>query len=269
MKATLLGAAWLWGAAACAWAGCSRPVQAPMAPIGLSVHFDGARPGGVYPTLLREITAGAHCDFVVRRVPRARQTTLFESGQADVLLPASASPAREADGEFVPLIQVRAGLITLNPDVATPRSLAELLALPDYKLVVVRSFSFGAAYDGAIAALRTQKRLIEEADAAGVARALRQGLAQASVMTPSIFVGTLVLEPELQPLIARTRVDPLEELPWSLSGVYLSRRSLSDADRQTLRQAFAQTARSGRIWQLFNDVHPPGSLANSIRPLQP
>ena len=103
----------------------------------------------------------------------------------------------------------------------------------------------------------------------GVARALRQGLAQASVMAASILVGTMVIEPELTPLLKRLRVEPLEELGWSASGLYLSRRSLSEADRRTLRQAFSQVARSGRIWQLFNELHPPGSLGVSIRPLAP
>ena len=40
--------------------------------------------------------------------------------------------------EFVPLIQVRVSLLTLE-DGAVPRSLAELLARPDFKLAVVRA----------------------------------------------------------------------------------------------------------------------------------
>jgi polar amino acid transport system substrate-binding protein len=248
-------------------AGCSRPLEVPMAPISLSVSFDGESSGGIYPTLLRELGAAAGCAFQVRRVPRARLVRMFESGQADLLIPASASPSRDGDGEFVPLIQVRAGLLTLTRERPLPRSLAELVAQPDFKLVVVRGFSFGAAYENAIAVLRAQRRLVEEADATGVARALRQGLGHATVMTASIFIGTLVTDAELAPLLKQVRTDALEELGWSESGVYLSRQALSEADRRTLRQAFGQSARSGRVWQLFNDSYPPGSLAGSIRPL--
>ena len=256
-------------AATAAEAGCSRPVNVPMAPIGLSVSFEDGRAQGIYPTLLREAAASAHCQFDMHRVPRARQQSMFDAGQADLLIPASATPARDATGEFVPLIQVRASLLTLDADAPVPRSLAELLAQPDYKLVVVRGFSFGAAYDSAIATLRQRQRLVEEADASGVARALRQGLAQATVMTASILVGTLVVDAELTPLLRRLRVEPLEELGWHASGLYLSRRSLGEADRRTLRLAFDQLARSGRVWQLFNERHPPGSLGVSIRPLTP
>ena len=259
---------WVLGvmAAGATQAGCSRTIEAPMAPVGLSVSFDGERSSGIYPTLLNELGAAIGCEFRIHRMPRARVQKMFESGQADVLVPASASPARDANGEFVPLVQVRASLITLSAD-KVPRSLAELLALRHYKLAVVRGFTFGPAYDKAIAALRAQRRLIEEPDAGGVARALRAGLAQASIMTATILVGTLIIEPELAPLLKQVQVESLEDLGWGESGVYLSRHTLSEADRRTLRQAFAQAARTGRLWQLFNEHHPPGSLGASIRSL--
>lgn len=248
-------------------AGCSRAIAVPMAPIGLSVSFDDERGGGVYPALLREMRAAGGCEFKMQQVPRARLQKMFESGQADLLIPASASPGRERHGEFVPLVQVRASLLTLAREPALPRSLAELVGQPDFKLAVVRGFSFGPAYDSAITLLRAQKRVVEEADVVGVARALRQGLAQGTVMTASILIGTLLQEPELSPLVKQMRSEPLEELGWSESGVYLSHHSLTEADRRRLRQAFLQQARSGRVWQLFTDVHPPGSLGGSIRPL--
>lgn len=259
---------WVLGllAAGAAQAGCSRVVDVPVAPIGVSVRFEQGRAQGIYPTLLREIAAGTACQLSMQQVPRARQQSMFDGGQADVLIPASATPARDASAEFVPLIQVRASLLTLDGEAAVPRSLAELVALPDYKLVVVRGFSFGAAYDAAIATLRQRQRLVEEADPAGVARALRLGLAPATVMTASILVGTLATEPDLSPLLKRLRVEPLEELGWNASGVYLSRR-LGEPDRRLLRHAFGQAGRAGRVWQLFNEYHPPGSLGGSIRPL--
>lgn len=254
-------------AAGPAAARCSRPIDVPMAPIGLSVSFEGDRASGLYPALLREVAASSGCEFQIRQVPRARLQRMFDTGLADLLLPASASPAREPEGEFVPLIQVRTSLITHGRSGAVPRSMAELVAQRDFKLAVVRGFSFGSAYDEAVAALRAQKRLIEEVDVRGVARALRLGLAQGTVMTASIYVGTLVTETELTPLLKQTRTHALDELGWSDSGLYLSRRALGEADRRVLRQAFDQAAKAGRVWQLFTDGYPAGTLAGSIRPL--
>ncbi len=250
-----------------AQASCQRPLQVPLAPIGVSVSFEDGQALGIYPTLLREVAANTGCQLVLQRVPRARQQTLFDAGHTHILAPAAPTPARDATGEFVPLIQVRASLMTLGGDKPPPRSLAQLLAQPDYKLAVVRGFSFGAAYDSAVATLRQRQRLVEEADVTGVARALRLGLAHGTVMTSSILVGTLLVEPDLHPLLKRLQVEPLDELGWSASGLYLSRRSLSEAERDTLRKAFGQAARNGRVWQLFNEHHPAGSLGLSIRPL--
>lgn len=271
MNARMRSGLWLlgWLAMTAAEASCTRAIHIPMAPIGLSVSFEESRAQGIYPTLLREVAASTQCQFDMHKVPRARLQSMFDAGQADILVPASATPGRDAVGEFVPLIQVRASLLTLEAEAAVPRSLAELLAQPDYKLAVVRGFSFGPAYESTIATLRQKGRLVEEADPAGVARALRQGLAQATVMTSSILVGTLVIEAELNPLLKRLRVEPLEELGWHFSGLYLSKRSLGEADRRTLRLALGQVARGGRVWQLFNEAHPPGSLGVSIRPLTP
>lgn len=239
----------------------------PMAPLGLSVSFDGERAGGIYPALLRELAASTGCEFRIHRVPRARLQKMFELGQADLMLPAAVSPSREQAGEFVPLIQVRASLLTLSRELPAPRSLTELLAQPDFKLAVVRGFSFGPAYDSAVATLREQKRLAEEADIAGAARALRRGLAQATIMMPATFVSTLNSEADLAPLLKQLRSEPLEELGWSESGVYLSRQRLDDADRRTLRQAFGHAVKAGRVWQLFNDSYPPGSLSGGARSL--
>lgn len=269
MNAATRSVWWAWGmlAAAAAQAGCSRPMAVPMAPVGMSVSFDGERSSGLYPTLLREIGASIGCEFRIHRVPRARLQKLFEAGQADLLVPASTSPTRDANGEFVPLLQVRASLLTLSQGKPAPSSLAALIAQRDYKVAVVRGFTFGPAYEQAVTALRAQNRLVEESDPSGVARALRLGLAHGTVMTANIFIGTLALEPDLAPLMPQVRSEPLEELGWSESGVYLSRHTLGEADRRLLRTAFTQAARSGRVWRLFIDNYPAGSMNGAIRPL--
>jgi polar amino acid transport system substrate-binding protein len=270
MNATVRSGGWAWGllTAATAHAGCSRPIEVPMAPVGLSVTFDGERAGGLYPTLMRELGKAIDCQFQFQRVPRARLQKMFESGQADVMLPAAQAPSRDAHGEFVPIVQVRVSLVTLTRELPPPRSLAELLSKRSYKVAVVRGFTFGPAYDQALATLHAQHRLVEEPDSAGVARALRQGLAQVTIMTAHIFLGTLKQEPDLQPLVGQVLVEPLAELGWAESGLYLSRQ-LSDADRHTLRTAVRQAVRSGRVWQMLTDTYPAGSLNSSVRPLPP
>lgn len=97
---------------------------------------------------------------------------------------------------FVPLAEARTSLLTLDSEPTAPRPPADLPALPDYKLVLVRGFSFGPAHDNAVATLSQRQRLPEESDIVSVARVLRRGLANGTIM-----VGALVSEPEWAPLL--------------------------------------------------------------------
>jgi len=268
MKSAVRSGVWVAVLLVCATAqaGCSRVIAVPMAPVGFSVAFDGERASGTYPSLLRELSASTGCQFNIHRVPRARLQKMYELGQADLLAPAARASERDKLGEFVALVQFRPGVLALSRDRPLPHSLAELIAHRADKLVVVRGYTYGPAYDNAITTLRAQHRLIEQPDAAGVARALRVGLAHVTIMTPTAFIGTLHQEADLAPLLGQMRVVPLAELGWADSGIYLSHR-LPDADRRLLADAFRQVARSGHMWQLFNDSYPPGSLRESIRPL--
>lgn len=270
MKALVRSGGWagaLLIAATAAHAGCSRPIDVPMSPMGPTIAFDGERASGLYPMLIRELGAATGCQFHIHRVPRARLQKMFESGQADLLAPAAHAVSRDGLGEFVPLVQVRASALTITRDRPPLQSLAELLARRTEKVAVVRGLSYGPAYDHALATLRAQQRLIEEPDPAGVARTLRQGLAQTTVMTAHLFFGTLGQEADLAPLARQLRVEPLAELGWTESGVYLSLNRLGEPDRRLLAGALRQSARSGRVWQLFGSHYPAGSLDGSVRPL--
>lgn len=238
-----------------------------MAELGIAVAAEGDRLSGVYPTLLKEVGPAAGCDFVVSQVPRARQQRMLENGQADLLIPASRSPGRDEHAEFVPLIEVRSGLISLGRERPAIQSLQQLVAASDYKLAVVRGFSYGTPYDTAVAQLRAKQRVIDEADVVGVVKALRKGLAQGTIMAPYILASTLAREPQLAPLLKDLRVDWLDEFPWNDAGVYLSRRSLSEADREQLRQAFNKVARSGRAYQLFLEQLTWSGMSDCLRPL--
>lgn len=246
---------------------CSRPIQAPMSDLGMSVVVDGTRLTGVYPTLLSELGPQAGCEFLTQAVPRARQQRLFEVAQADLMIPASRSPGRDAWGDFVPLLQVLPGALSFDRERPALRSLAQLVSQGDLRVVVVRGFSYGAAYDNAVAQLRAQQRLLEESDVQGVVRALRKGLAHVTVMAPFLLQGVLARDPAQAAQSKELRVEVLEELPWGETGAYLSRQTLTEADREQLRQALVGASRSGRLLQLFQQHYPAAVLNGTLRPL--
>lgn len=256
------------GLSLAAVAGCSRPMQVPLAPVGLSVLLPPqGQPTGVYPELLRQVGESDACAFVMSAVPRARQELMFEKGMSDLLVPASRTPRRDEFAEFVPLIQARAMLISLQADRTLPGSLKALLQTPTLRVVLVRGFDYGDAYQDLIRELTRQGRLRLEADPVSVARVLDAGGADVTLMAPSILASALHADERVGHLLGRLRMGALEELGWNDSGVYLSRTSLGDADRRHLREALDRAARSGAVWKLFKQFYPAGSMEGSLRPL--
>ena len=83
------------------WADCSRLMQVPVAPIGLTVIAKGNEVSGVYPDVLRSLERG-NCLFNFSIVPRARLEAMFEAGKADLLIPATKTPKRDEHGILCP-----------------------------------------------------------------------------------------------------------------------------------------------------------------------
>lgn len=247
-----------------AQAECSRPINVPVAPVGLSVTVLDEQVGGVYPEVLRGL--GADCNFEFTVVPRARLEAMFEAGKADLLVPASRSPKRDVHGVFVPLIQARPTLISLMSERPPLRSLQELRARSDLRVVLVRGYDYGTVYQTLAQDLRAERRLSLEVDPAAVARSLEAGLADVTIMAPAILYGAVSVSPRLQHLQGKFRIEPVDEMPWNDSGLYISRKSLSEADRAVLLGLLDKASRSGVTWRSFTKHYPQAALEGSLRP---
>lgn len=248
-------------------AACSRVINVPVAATGLSVVIDGESISGIYPELLRGLTDKEGCTFALTAVPRARMEVLFESGRADLLIPASKTPKRDQHGSFIALIHNRPMLISLQPARPAITSTRDLLNQAGVKVALVRGFDYGAVYQDLVTALGQQGRLVLEVDALSVARLLKSGAADATIMAPSIFAGAVQDDERVRDLQDKLRIEPLAELPWGDSGVYLSNTALNPQDKATLQDALERAAKSGVVWKGFQRYYTPAILKGSIRPL--
>jgi polar amino acid transport system substrate-binding protein len=265
LRATLVALAAL--AASGAQAECSRVINVPMSATGLSVLINGDAVSGIYPDLLRVMSEKEKCTFAMTAVPRARLEVLFETGRADVLIPASKTPKRDALGTFVALIQNRALLMSIQSKRPPIKTVQELLDQTSLKVALVRGFDYGQPYQDLITALGQQGRLILEVDALSVARLLKAGTVDVTIMAPTILAGAVQGDERVRDMVDTLRMEPLEELPWGTSGVYLSNTSLSPADKTELLEAMGRAAKSGDVWKSFQRYYSPAVLKSSIRPL--
>lgn len=250
---------------AAAVAGCTRQISVPVAASGLSVTVKGADVGGVFPEMLRRIGARAGCSFSMSVVPRVRIETMFAKGQADMLIAATQVERRDQYGVFIPIVETRPALISVASAQPPPRSMQELLARRDLRVVLVRGYDYGHAYRTLLASLQAQGRVYLQPDPQMVARMLAGSLADVTIMPAGVFIAGTRGDARTEDLAKRLRVEPLAELPWIKSGIYLSRTSLGAADRTLLEREIAASVKSGQWWQALLSHYPRDSLTGSTR----
>jgi len=205
------------------------------------------------------------CRFEFSVVPRARLELLFELGQVPVMLAAVRTERRDGFGEFVPLLDTRPALLSLNPELPALQHLRELA--PPRRVAVVRGFDFGLRYRQALDNWRRDGQLVVEADIPGALRALQAGLADYAVLLPAHAQALAQREARFAELGTRLRTEFLAELPWHTTGAYLSHRALPAAERSWLRQRLQAAAESGEVWRQLGQHYPAEAMAGSMRPL--
>lgn len=247
-------------------ADCSRDIIVPVAPIGMSVVIGPSSIGGIYPELLRSLGAKAGCNFIFSAVPRARLEAMFETGTADLLIPASGTPRRDQHGLFVPLLGNRPLLISVQGPRAPIQSMQELIDRREIRLALVRGYDYGDTYQALVKELTRQGRVFLEVDTLSVARLLHGGFADATIMAPTILSGTLAGDARVQGMAERLRLEALPELPWGQSGAYISKKSLKPEDQAALRELLERAAKSGALVESFQRHYRPEILSTSIRP---
>lgn len=265
--AALLAAALPIHASAQATSSCSRDIQVPVAPIGMSItQLENGAVGGIYPEALQAAVLKAGCKFVYSVVPRARLEVLFEMGKADILMPASRTPARDKLGVFVPMISHRATLLSLASASRAPLASAQdLLERKELRVAVVRGYDFGEQYQWLVRELARQGRLYQEVDTIAIARLMQAGAIDVTIMGPTTFHGAVQRDPRVAGLSERLRVEAIPELPWNWSGVYISRHSLSADDQSAVREVMEKVAKSPAILEAFQRTYRQEWLVESVR----
>ena len=250
-------------------AGCSRVIIIPAAQSGHTVAFKGDEAVGVMPDMFKRLASATGCSFRWSLVPRIRLEAMFESGTADLLLVATESERRDRHGTFVPLVESRATLISLASERPRVSNFDELLARRELRVALVRGYDYGEQYLELIKKLSTQRRVYFEPDPVAVGRLMAHGMADVTIMPPTAFAGALRDDARVSFLLPKLRVEPLGELPWIKTGIYLSNKALSPGDRDILKRALTSAQRSGAWWSTINQFYSKADLADHVRQLCP
>jgi polar amino acid transport system substrate-binding protein len=189
---------------------------------------------------------------------------MFQAGQADILIPASRTAARDQLGTFVPLIGHRAMLISIDSGRAPIASARELLERRELRVAVVRGFDYGEEYSALIGELGKQGRLFVEVDVIAVARLLHAGSADLTIMGPTLMAGAIQRDPRVHGILDKLRSEPIPELPWQYSGAYVS-HALKPEDQQMLRELLEKLGKSNRVMDGYLRYFRADVLSDSVR----
>jgi len=249
---------------------CERALVVPVAPTGFNVQVlpDG-QVRGVYPDLLRSLEPALGCSFSFPIVPRPRQSLMFfETGEADLFLPASRTAERDQKAEFLPMLRLTPTLITFGASTeAPPASVEALVARKEWRAVVVRSYTWGSEYERLLRRLEEQHRVDVVADLKTLGQMLRAGRVQFTILPPTL------LHSALQDGISEARATQdfrfqlLSGLPPSEVGTYLSTSTLDAETRRRLRRLIEQALAEGRLLQIMGRYYPAEVLKADVQRL--
>jgi len=180
-------------------------------------------------------------------------------------VPASRTAARDQMGTFIPMINHRAMLISVNNGRAPITSAQDLLARKDLRVAVVRGFDYGDGYSTLIDELQKQGRLFVEVDVIAVARLLHAGSADVTIMGSTLMAGAIRRDTRVHSLQDKLKTEAIPELPWQLSGAYIS-NALKPEDQAILREALDKAGKSNQVMEGYLHYFRADVLNDSVRP---
>ena len=245
---------------------CSRTILVPYAATGLTIFVKNEKMIGIYADALQALKNDG-CQLKLTTVPRARLEVMFESGAADLLFPSNKTAHRDELGVFVPLIKNRPTLISLTAKQLNITSSQDLLTRKDIRVVLVRGYDYGPAYQDLVAELTKQGRVFFDVDVISVARMLKNSDHYLTIMAPNTFLGAIHGDSRIKDLLGQLSFTTIAELPWSDTGIYLSKKSLNEPDRAALHATLSRYAKSGAILKNFQRYFPADALKDSLRAL--
>jgi polar amino acid transport system substrate-binding protein len=220
---------------------------------------------GIYPELLREEGKKIGCTFDFPVVPRARAEIMLQTGQADLLLAATAGPQRLQWSTYLPMLGTEWMLVS-KVGTTPPSSVSELTSMPHVRFNAVRGFNYGEAYQGLLNALDRKGNLELVADADVIAAKMLAGRADFTFMPSNTFVGALEslgLDKERRAAFQFTRLDGIGR---STTGVYLSNK-LNPADSAKLISLLQEMRSNNSLLKRAQRVYTPDEMV-SIFPMQ-
>jgi polar amino acid transport system substrate-binding protein len=198
-----------------------------------------ARPSLGLPAYHEMLARESGCTVLLRPYPTARLWKEYFAGDLDIAFGAIQSGDRDAVGAFVATTQDQWVLLTMRPESTVPERLEQYVDRHELLVSVLHGGIHGPGLDEVIAVLRKHGQIDEFSDIDNGLQKLRANR-DAALLTNSANLDYILTPRRIQALKLRTLPQP--QFPPSVSGIYLSRKSLNETDRGLLLKAIYSPA---------------------------
>lgn len=250
----------LGGALAAGPATSSTALLVPVSPLGRVVYLERERPRGALVEILAELArrSGLALDMPVVTRARLVQMALQPPG-VDLMVPVAQGRAIAGLGDFVPLLRIRAILISSRRRIAQAPADVQALLASDWQGLRVRGAATSDSSEALWQALGAQRRVAQVRDWATVLRMLMAERADFTIYAPSLMQGeTSLFDGGQRDLLAWK---PLAGLEPQTVGVLLSGTRLDAARRTLLRGHLESMVRDGWVRRAMQRHHAAELLA--------
>lgn len=222
-------------------AACERPYKVGISPLGWGYYQDGGKTRGLIVDLIQALEARSGCQLPLELRPRPRVIQEFLSGQVDIITSSLQFPDRDAVGLFIPYGLTKLDLVVRDDVPRSMDSMAKLLASEGLTLGLVRGIGFGPLLAPTMEQLTAQGRVELAPDIENLAARFSAGRFQVAVY-PAVIHSKLIRDGLLP---NNVRIVDVPESPPQVTGLYVNRSTVAEADRQQLDRSLRQLVREG------------------------
>lgn len=224
-----------------AHAACSRDILVPFSDVGVDLRLVDGKHEGLSVDYLDEVSRRTGCRFVYIDVPRARAWWMLAHAQADVVPGAIQADWRDESGDFYDQYVLEGvSLLSLKTSPLKLESSKAILA-SGLRFAFVRGHDYGPHTAELVRILEARGQLTLVKDPGTMLRMLQAGRIDGAIVMASI-VTTEAAQLGLNEGLFGQGIDDLE---WGTTGIYLSKISLPEADRELLERTFRELNEEG------------------------
>lgn len=257
-------------------AACPALTRVGVSDLGLTSYREGGHIAGLGIDVITEAARRAGCKIEVQWFPRQRLFVELEAGHIDLTMGALRLPERDAYATHIPYAYTRYDLVLTRRDGHRYASLADFAQRGGGRLNLTRGVKYDAAIEAQLELLAAAGRVELVNDFDTVFNKVEIGRADGTLATAPIY-GKYLKAERYRNLLT---VIPLPESSPRFTGIYLSRRTTTPAERanyvaavksmvadQTVQVLYARYFDDAVMKRLFQPG--AGALVHALNAVEP